>query len=151
MRTAAIFCLLVFSFLASCSEPKTYHYEATGYVVDETGAPLPEVLVILRGIDLARVRFIEAKTDTNGHFYMNFDIDPFEWRQEAHWVFQLHREGYHDRNVAYPMFTYDDRFRQQGYWFEVHFRDKAIMKQIPTPTGTPAEATTPAIPTVPAQ
>ena len=116
-------------FLTSCSEPKAYHYKVFGTVIDENGNPMEGVEVILSGFDLDRIDEKEAVTDKNGKFVINFDIDPFEWRQEAHWSFLLTKDGYCKRSVGYPEFSFDDRFRYQGYWYKVFFRKPVIMKR----------------------
>lgn len=126
--------------LASCSEPKAYHYRVTGTVVDESNAPLEGVKVVLSGFDLERVRSLDTVTDADGDFLLNFDINPFEWRQEAHWVFHLSKDGYVSRYLTYPEFSYDDRFRYQGYWYKVFFRGPAMLKTQDTPAETPQPA-----------
>lgn len=143
----ATFALLI---VASCAEPAAYHYKASGTILDESGAPVQGVQVILRGYDLERARQVTGLTGMDGTFVIKFDIDPFEWRQEAHWVFDLMKEGYTTRSVAYPQFSFDDRFRQQGYWYEVFFRGPVTIKKAkpveqppvkgeeqPTPTAMP--------------
>ncbi|MDZ7816505.1 MAG: hypothetical protein U5N86_11075 [Planctomycetota bacterium] len=96
-------------------------------MVDEAGQPLPDVDVLVKGFDIQRVRTAKGETGANGRFSIHFDINPFEWRQEAHWVIILRHEGYITRVVNYPEFTYDDRFRYQGYWYEVYFREPVIL------------------------
>ena len=123
----SLFALAITSLGFGCKEPKAYHYKVHGTVVDEQGEPLPDVEVLVKGFDIQRVRSVEGLTDSNGRFSINFDINPFEWRQEAHWVIVLRHEGFIPRVVNYPEFTYDDRFRYQGYWYEVYFREPVTM------------------------
>ena len=121
--------VLLLAVLAGCSEPGAYHYKVWGTVVDEAGKPIEGVEVVLSGFDLARVRQQKALTGADGRFVMKFDIDPFQWRQEAHWFFLFRKEGYKSRSLGYPWFGFDDRFRYQGYWYKVFFRHPVVLKR----------------------
>ena len=135
MRFAALLLLLLIALVpgCSCKEPKAYNYKVTGKVVDTMGQPLAGVAVQLNGFDIQQVASVDAVTDADGAFTMNFSINPFDWRQEAHWVFILRRDGFITRSVSYPEFSFDDRFRYQGYWYTVFFRTPVAMKPVIAP------------------
>jgi hypothetical protein len=136
MRFAALFLLLLVALVpgCSCKEPKAYNYKVTGKVVDTMGQPLSGVAVQLNGFDIQQIASVDAVTDADGAFEMNFDINPFDWRQEAHWVFILRKDGFITRSVSYPEFSFDDRFRYQGYWYTVYFRSPVVLKPVGTST-----------------
>ena len=128
----AFVCFALLSLGFSCKEPSAYHYKVHGKVIDKQGNPISGVSIVLRGFDIQRISSKEAFTGEDGRFEMNFDVNPFEWRQEAHWVFFIRKEGYYQRNLAYPEFSFDDRFRYQGYWYEVYFRNPVALTVIET-------------------